>query len=421
MKEKQVHFYLKESTDPKSKDITPIFVNFSYHRVRLRMSTGISIAPNNWDFKTKFPKKSFADYLEYKETLNTFEKDILQSYKSFTDKGIIPSAKSLKESIQSRKTLKHESEILDFKERYTEFLTEKGLDVKELTLKKYKTLIDLIKEFESNAKYPIRFDTIDSNFEKRFKIYLTGTKKHQNDTVSKYLECLKVYMEWALHKGLHQTTFFKNFKTPKTKPAVIYLTYNELMLLSNLDLEGNERLSKVRDIFCFQCFTGQRFSDISNLRWKELIKFGNNEFEWHLFQQKGNKPTKVEIPILPEPLAILQRQNKTGTLNDYVFEKISNQKLNAYLKELCKLAGINERIVDRRYSGKKAVEKSGPKYKFISTHSARKTYVTVSHQRGMDYKAIMDITGHQDARTMNRYLGSSKLDTFEQMKKAWSK
>ncbi|ALI99159.1 site-specific integrase [Rufibacter tibetensis] len=420
MKEKAVSFYLKDSTNEKSKVETLIFASFSYYGKRLRMSSGLSIAPNNWDSKTKLPKKSFMNYMEYKEKLGTWEKDALESFKTFTIKNTIPEPKSLKAHILGKKNLRHEAEILDFKERYADFFEEKSLEVKELTLKKYKTFIFLIKEFEAKHNTIVRFDTIDTLFEKHFKNYLTGTRKQKNDTVSKYMECLKVYLEWALQKGHHGVTTFKSFKTPKTKPQVIYLTYNEFGKLLDLDLTGNDRLSKVRDMFCFQCLTAQRFSDVANLKWGELVKNDNNELEWHLFQQKGNKQKKLEILLTPDALAILDIRS-TSNKNDFVFERITNQKINVYLKELGKLAEINGHIVDRRYSGKKAVERSGPKYNFITTHTARRTYVTVSSQRGMNDKSIMDNTGHEDARTLHRYLGSDKIIRNKQMKSAWTR
>ncbi|RNI23560.1 tyrosine-type recombinase/integrase [Rufibacter latericius] len=420
MKEKAVSFFLKDSTNDKSKVETLILASFSYHRRRLKITSELSIAPNNWDKKTKLPKKSFMNYMEYKVKLGNRESEILESYNFFIDKGIIPEPQTLKAHILSKKNLRHEAEILDFKERYEEFLEEKALDVKELTLKKYKTLILLIKEFEKKHNVTVRFETIDTNFEKRFKNFLTGAKKQLNDTVSKYMECLKVYLDWTLKKEYHNTTIFKGFKTPKTKPKVVYLTYEELIKLLDLDLEGNERLAKVRDTFCFQCLTGQRFSDLMALRWHELLKNETGELEWHLFQQKGNKPRKLEILITPDALNILSRHTSTNK-KDFVFDRITNQKFNLYLKELGQLAGINEHVVDRRYCGKEAVLKSGPKYEFMTSHTARRTYVTISHQRGMDEKAIMDTTGHEDLRTLHRYLGSNKERTHSQMHNAWTR
>ncbi|QHL87936.1 tyrosine-type recombinase/integrase [Nibribacter ruber] len=420
MKEKVVSYFLKDSTNDKSKAGTLILASFSYFGKRLKMTTGLSIAPNNWDKKTKLPKKSFMNYMEYKAELGNFERVVLESYKFHIDKGIIPEPQTLKAHILGKRNLRHESEILDFKERYQDFLEEKGLEVKELTLKKYKTLIFLITEFEKKHNLSVRFDTVDTNFEKRFKNFLTGTRKQLTDTVSKYMECLKVYLDWALKKEYHNTTVFKGFKILKTKPKVVYLTYDELVKLLDLDLEGNERLAKVRDMFCFQCLTGQRFSDLMSLRWNELLNKESGELEWHLFQQKGNKPRKLEILITPDAVKILSRYSSTYK-KDFVFDRISNQKFNLYLKELGQLAGIDEDVVDRRYCGKEAVSKSGPKYKRITSHTARRTYVTISHQRGMDEKAIMDTTGHEDLRTLHRYLGSNKERTHAQMNSAWTR
>jgi integrase len=124
---------------------------------------------------------------------------------------------------------------------------------------------------------------------------------------------------------------------------------------------------KVRDVFCFQCYTGQRFSDIANLK-REDIK-GNT---WHLHTYKTRDIIKV--PLTPGALDILKKyENQANPL-----PVISHQKTNDIIKEVCEKAKINSLETKVMYRGKERIEIKKPKHDLISTHTARRTFVTLS-------------------------------------------
>src|ERR1043165_9790080 len=94
--------------------------------------------------------------------------------------------------------------------------------------------------------------------------------------------------------------------------------------------------------------------------------------------------------------------------------------MNYYLKDLGKLLDINDITTKTRYSGKEAIEDIKPKYEFISTHTARRTFVTLSLEKGMRPETVMSITGHKDYKTLKRYIEiTSKVKEME-MKKVWN-
>ena len=151
------------------------------------------------------------------------------------------------------------------------------------------------------------------------------------------------------------------------RKQIIVLTENEFMKLYTLDLSDNKSLSKVRDVFCFQCLTGQRFSDIASLN-RDDIK----DNSWYLHTYKTRDI--IEIPLTPLAKEILNRYK----LNSQPLPVISQQKTNDYLKELCAIAELNDSITLVRYRGSERVEYKKPKYEFITTHTARRTFVTIS-------------------------------------------
>jgi integrase len=420
MKKPNVIFWLKENCDKESDKPALIMLNFSYNGKRLKLSTGLTIKPTNWDDDKDLPKKSFGDYFEYKSKLLEFEEKVLAFYSDSIKNGIIPEPASIRKHLQNKDALVHESDIVSVHTILSEFVEEKTLEVKGLTVKKYATLQNvLLKEYEAAYKCTLTFDSMDLLFEKRFKHFLTSVKKHKNNTVSKYMDCLKVFLKWASKKGYHNNLYHLEFTSKREKTKVVYLEYSELTAILNLKLEDKPKLQKVRDWFCFQCLTGQRFSDIANMKWQDLVTLSDGRLEWHVYQIKGNKQEMVEVPILKRAETILNNLKKAKN-NGKVFPKISNQKFNDYLKQVCELAGIISHVNYVTYSGKNQIDLSGPKNKFISSHTARKTFVTVSKYHGnMSNEAIRAITGHANDKMLNVYLGEDKRHVRSEMERAW--
>ena len=226
-----------------------------------------------------------------------------------------------------------------------------------------------------------------------------------NSSTYKIISFLKTFLSWAHERKLNPNTDFKSFKGKTYENEVIFLTEEELMKLYNLELK-DDRLSKVRDVFLFQCFTGPRYSDIIALK-KEDIRNGT----WHLRQQKTKSIT--QIPLNKYALSILARYP------DYKLPAISNQKMNDYLKELCEVAGIDEPITIVKYKGNKRIEETKKKYEVISTHTARRTFITLSLMRGMKPEVIMKITGHKSYKMFQKYLKVADTYVKKEMFEAW--
>ncbi|MBM2813809.1 MAG: integrase family protein [Ignavibacteria bacterium] len=180
------------------------------------------------------------------------------------------------------------------------------------------------------------------------------------------------------------------------------------MRLYNLDLSANKALERVRDVFCFGCFTGQRFSDISKLK-RDDIRDG----QWYLRTAKTKDP--LEIPLNAFSEAIINKYLS----NDEPLPVISNQKTNEHLKNLCQIARINDKRKITKYRGAEKIEEIFFKYELISTHTARRTFVTLSLEKGMRPETVMAITGHKDYKTFDKYVKiSSKVKKVE-MNRTW--
>ncbi|MHC2992811.1 hypothetical protein OB13_14935, partial [Pontibacter sp. HJ8] len=187
MKKPSVTFWLKKTAGKESDKPVLIMLNFSYHSLRCRLSTGLTIKPSNWHKKNSLPKTSFADYSSYKSTLRGLEEDMLEIYDGYAERGIIPEPATLKIEMQQRQaqhkgSLTHEADVKSIHHFFNEFVDEKCLEVKELTLKKYATLQNvLLQQFEELNKCTLSFDTMDLLFEKKFKYMLHNHRNTCNN------------------------------------------------------------------------------------------------------------------------------------------------------------------------------------------------------------------------------------------------
>jgi len=180
------------------------------------------------------------------------------------------------------------------------------------------------------------------------------------------------------------------------------------MKLYHYDFTGNKTFEKVRDIFCFGCFTGQRFSDIANLQRSDI-----KGSVWQLRTAKTKD--SLEIPLNRYAIEILGKYKD----QDMILPVISNQKTNFYIKQICKALGFNDIIKQTMYRGAERVVFTEPKYEYISMHTARRTFVTLALQKGMLQEVIMEITGHKDYKTFRKYVKITSKEKYTQMKAIW--
>lgn len=374
------------------------------------LNTGQRIDPKLWDNDLQRANPRL--------TRNTIIKGELKSLNLFLDKfesklfdieRIVRSQKPnasfslVADEIKKRFEKKKEG----FFDIYDEFLKIKRQEVSKQSLFKFSRLRSLLEDYQKLNRERLDFDKITPLFFSKFLSFLIEDKNMLNNTANKNIQFFKTFLIWANYNGYTENSSYKNFRTKTEESEIIYLTESELELLYNLEL-NDERLKRVRDIFVFQCYTGVRYSDIQNIS-KEDIQNST----WYLRTQKTHQI--IEIPLNAYAVSILARYSE--------FPKplpvISNQKMNKYLKELCEIAGIDDIVKVVKYKGSNRIETTYKKYEVIGTHTARRTFVSLSLQKGMKPESIMAITGHKTYRMMQRYLKIGQEHIRNEMEKAW--
>lgn len=285
-------------------------------------------------------------------------------------------------------------------EYYTDFVNEESVAQTWTpgTTTKHNTIIKHLQDY----KRQIYFEDITDDWLNGFVRCLIVEKKLSNPYVAKLLKNFKWFMNWATKKGHNKILTYKDF-APKLKGVstsdktnIIALSMDEYLQLYNLDVK-QPYLQRVRDVFCFCAATSLRYSDVKNLKWANV---------------KGNRIELVTIKT-DDPIVIYLNKFSQGIIDKYaenrgftehVLPVVSNQKYNDYLKELCKLAGFDAPQTKVTYKGAERIETTLPKYELITSHVARKTFVTIALYLGIPADVVRSFTGHKDAKVMERYL-----------------
>ena len=284
-------------------------------------------------------------------------------------------------------------------EYYAQFIeeTKDNNTWTKATVTKHNTLISHIQGYKKH----LEFDDITEDFFNAFIRYLINEKNLSNPYVVKLIKNFKTFLNWATKKGYNKTTAYKTFEpqlkgvSTSDKTNIIALSPEEYMHLYNLPIKS-PCLERVRDVFCFCCATSLRYSDVKNLKWSNV-----KEDRIELVTIKTDDPIIIYFNDLSYP--IIKKYERFKDVSDNVLPVISNQKYNDYLKELGKLAGLDQPTTKVIFKGSERIERTVPKYELLTSHVARKTFVTLALYKGIPAEIVRSFTGHKDAKVMERY------------------
>lgn len=286
----QTRLYLKKdlNRDGRAAVLLSIYVN----NASMRLRTRVTARPEDWNDVKQEVKRTDSSYaaLNAKSKARTIEVEsaVLNGIAAHGDK---LSLKVRTEELSRRRvepvTKKSVVKTESFWDYYDQFLGVKQEELEPRTIAKYRTLRVVLQEVETRRSQ-LNFDSIDLNFYDRLKSHMMNHRKLTNNTMGKYVSCFKTLLSWAVERGASVNLAYRKFKVDLEDVEVVARTWEEPMLLADVDLSANPRLDRVRDLFLLECFTGARFGDIQLMNYDDI-----REGVWHLRQQM----TKTEVRI----------------------------------------------------------------------------------------------------------------------------
>src|SRR5690606_9065647 len=289
----KISFYLVQNKIDK-KGYAPIYYSLTLNGQRIRKQVkGVKCNPSHWksrEQRLKVPNKSeeYNFHIEYNRKLDELEGKFNTLFRYIHLNDIAPTKEYILDKIESNE-INHVRISNKFFPSFQEFIDTNKSTKSPRTIKTYVTNKNFLEAFEISTGYKLHFDSITIDFYEKLRDYAFNVKKARNNYFSKIIAVLKTFMNWANERGYHENFTYQKFKKLEDDTEVIYLTMNELLKLYNHDFES-KRLDHVRDVYCFGCFTGLRYSDIKQLK-------PSNVFEDHL--KLNIQKTKTMDHIIP--------------------------------------------------------------------------------------------------------------------------
>jgi integrase len=308
-----------------------------------------------------------------------------------------PSTEQVRHSInvETGKEKEKSEKLFDLFDLFINSMSRQNNWAKNTTIK-FKTLKTHLISFDKS----MLFDKITDDYFQNFMQYLLSIKQ-KNTTVSKNLSLFRWFLRWAVKNGYYLGNSHNSFK-PRFKgienKEVVYLSWEELQKLYSFEFPENKKyLSRVRDIFCFCCFTSLRYSDVQKLQ-KSDIK--GDYFT--VITKKTSEGLKIELNDYSR--AILAKYANSTFEKDLALPVISLTKMNEYIKEMGKMTSIDtpQRVV--YFSGNQRHEEIYKKWQLLTTHCGRRTFICNAFFLGIPAEVIMSWTGHADYKAMRPYI-----------------
>ncbi|CAM3723937.1 hypothetical protein FSS13T_01490 [Flavobacterium saliperosum S13] len=282
--------------------------------------------------------------------------------------------------------------------------------IAENTIKAYKTTLAKIVEFQDKEGITIKTKDIDLNFHQRFTAYLSVEKEYGGTVIEKYVRHVKQFVREAKSCGYETSPEVenKNFTYQRSSPIDTYLNETEIDKIFGLDLSKNLELKDSHDLFIIGLWTGLRLGDLIRFDQFKIVK------DRIVITETDKTGEKATIPLHYQVKKVLESRGNRSFVN------VNEVKFNKDIKQICKLAGINEVIVGRkRVPGKNRKVKSYyPKYELISSHTCRRSFVT-NHYGKIDDKTIMAITTHKSYNQFMKYIKTTTDESASKMEELW--
>lgn len=375
-------FYLKKPKGYVSGTV-PIYLRLTVNGQRAEMSISRECQPERWNSDAGLARGTTEEVKALNAYISILQGKIHQYHNQLLATGEPITAETLKNKVAG-KSERARSLVKIFEDHNRKIEALLNEEFAPGTLERYKTslkhTVDFLKWKHNVSDIDIR--KIDHAFVTDYEFYLRSVRKCNNNTAVKYIKNFGKIVRICIANGWLDKNPFANYKSKVKEVERAFLVEEEMQALASKEFV-TERLNQVRDIFLFSCFTGLAYIDVKKLT-KNNITIGIDGEKW-IYTNRQKTDTRSNIPLLPMAEEIIAKYKEhPQCLNEgKLLPVLSNQKMNAYLKEMADVCGIN---------------------KELTFHIARHTFATtVTLTNGVPIESVSKMLGHKNLRTTQHY------------------
>ena len=363
--------------------LVPIYTRITINGKRIELSSNRFVEISKWSTEAGKMKGNSEEARSINSHLDMLRIQIIDMQMELIHKKIPVTAETLKSKILG--VDERERKIIPIYQNHNDKIEELiGNGYAYGTLERFKISLKHLEEFIL-WKYKITdisITKIDYAFVTEFEFYLRSIKKCNNNTAVKYVRNFRKIIKICLDNDWLDKDPCGRYEGKMKEVERDFLTEDELSRIYNKRF-SSERLTLVKDIFIFSCYTGLAYVDVKGLK-KDHIGMGIDGQKW-IFKNRQKTDTKSKIPVLPIAQEIIEKYaNHPKCLNeDSILPILTNQKMNSYLKEIGDLCDIS---------------------KEITFHMARHTFATsVTLTNGVPIETVSKMLGHKNIQTTQHY------------------
>jgi site-specific recombinase XerD len=374
-----------------------IYVRFTINQKRVELSTNLYVDPKIWDVTGQFAKGKTEEVQAINRRLNLIKADLNKKHLQLEALGKPITAEILKNLYlgvdENQKSL---LEVMNFYyDRFGEKVTS-GQKSKH-SLKCVYTTREKVKLFLKHQfkRTDMQLKEIKSSFAGDFEHFLMTHEKGCSNTAMKYIRILKRILKFAVDQEWLPAHPLATFKCTYKEPARERLTMEEVVTIYTKEFDV-ERLTEVRDVFIFSCYTGFAYQDVFSLTADDIITGIDGE-KW-IVKNRAKTSTPERVPLLPIALDILDKYKHHPWCIDKnrLLPVNSNQCYNGYLKEIARICGVK---------------------KHLTTHMARHTFATtITLEHDVPIETVSQLLGHKSIKTTQIYAKVSQKKVSENMR-----
>ncbi|WP_431109115.1 site-specific integrase [Winogradskyella poriferorum] len=363
----------------------PVYARVTVNGKRVNISLKRKVILSEWDSAKSKLKGSNQEAKLFNRFLEQVRSQIYLAYEQLLSENKLITAQAIK-----ARYLGEDEQHRSLLELFEYHNTTMSKNLHKDTMRHYKTTQNYLKSFLSKKIKTdnIYLSNLDYSFIVDFEYYLKAheptdhQRKISNNTAMKHLQRLRKMVTMAYHLEWIDRDPFVRFKSSFEKREREFLSESELLKLENFHSPVN-RLNIVKDLFVFSCYTGISYIDLNNLTRDNIVK-GIDGNDWLITKRQKTK-TNVKIPLLDKALELVFKYENHPRVvaNNGILPRLSNQRINAYLKEIADLCKIK---------------------KNLTFHIARHTFATtVTLSNGVPIETVSKLLGHTKIATTQIY------------------